>query len=99
MNIKIGKKSTINWTGEGAMRIAGNVTNLIKTKAGEVPFEREEGIEPDFIDAPGTENIGMLTNDVIENIEAYESRAKVQSVKINSITATGEIEIEVGVEI
>lgn len=91
--------TTINWGLKGNDRIAQNVLNIIRTRATEIPFLRELGINYDYLDA----NIGYLrthiTNDIIELINKYESRADVLSVEISGYDDNGNAIIQVEVEV
>ena len=91
--------TTIVWGLKGSDRIAQNVLNIIRTKATEVPFLRELGINYDYIDS-GIEYIRTyISNDIIELINKYEDRAEVISAEVIDFEDNGNAIIQVEVEV
>lgn len=91
--------NTINWGVTGEYRIAQNVHNILRTKSFEVPFLRDMGINPDYIDSTTKTIKAELLSHVTEVINAYESRATVLDVRIEACGEDGEYVIAVDVEV
>lgn len=89
----------IEWSLTGVDRIVQNVRNLLITRMGEVPFMRDLGIDPDYIDNSVSNIHNNLSNDVIELVEKYEPRATILDVRITGQDANGNIIIEVEMEV
>lgn len=89
----------LDWNATGNDRIIQNVLNIIRTKKYEVPFMRLMGINPDYIDEAISGYRADLVNDVVENINAYESRVTVLNVDISVNNPNGDIEITVELEV
>lgn len=90
---------TINWQAKGAERIAQNVLNILRTRQFEVPFMRDLGINPDFLDSePHSMTTDFVTH-VTSVIEAGEPRATVRNVKVESGDENGAYVIAVELEV
>lgn len=90
---------TINWKATGAERIVQNVQNLLRTRQFEVPFMRELGINPDFIDAAPHSIQTDFVAHVTELIEDGEPRASVLDVRIETCDGNGGYVIAVDLEV
>lgn len=91
--------TTISWGLTGNDRVAQNVLNIIRTKATEIPFLRELGISYNYIDSNVNYLRTHITNDIIELINKYESRAEILSVKIIGTDDNGNVIIQVEMEV
>lgn len=90
---------TINWNATGNERIVQNVLNILRTRQFEVPFMREFGINPDFLDsAPQSIQTDFLAH-ITELIEDGEPRASVVDVRIDTCDADGAYIIAVDLEV
>lgn len=67
-----------------AAEILQNVRTIISTRKGSVPLDREFGISWAMVDKPLPVARSQMQAQVIEAIEKYEPRAKVQSVEFNN---------------
>ena len=80
-----------------AQRIAQNVKNLLRTKKGEVPYDRKRGLDPAFLEMPiGEANKWLMAE--VDRCLGWEPRARPISARAE-LTATGETRITVTVEI
>lgn len=100
MVYKISSADTdIEWGLEGNERIVQNVLNLLRTRQGEVPFMREMGLDPDFLDNNTDYVQTNIANEVVELIEEFEPRATVTNVYIENVTADSHFDIVVELEV
>lgn len=91
--------NSINWGASGKDRIVQNALNLLRTRQFEVPFMRELGINPDFLDsAPQSIQTGFLSH-ITELIEDGEPRATVVDVRIETCDGDGAYIIAVDLEV
>lgn len=60
--------------------ILQNIRTILKTRLGTVPLARDFGISWEHLDKPYPVAKAMMTSVVIDAIEAYEPRARVESV-------------------
>lgn len=60
--------------------ILQNIRTILKTRVGSVTLDREFGVSWEHIDKPLPIAKALLTAEVIEKIELYEPRARVESV-------------------
>lgn len=97
-NISTADKS-IEWGLSGKERILQNVLNILRTRKYEVPFMREMGIDPDYIDNVISYVFSNLENDVIQLAEEYEPRASIVSVSIGGYDDNGNLIINAEVEV
>lgn len=93
------ENDTLDWNSTGDDRIIQNVLNIVRTKKYEVPYMREMGIDPDFLDDAITKNYAEIVNDVTENINTYEPRVEVVDVSLSVNDANGDVVISVEVEV
>lgn len=91
--------TNIEWGLTGEDRIVQNVLNLIRTKKFEVPFSREMGIDPEYIDSNISYAYNGLVNDIIDLVEEYESRATVTNVVIDGYDDNGNLIIKLDLEV
>ena len=91
--------NTIDWGATGEERIAQNVRNILRTRIFEVPFMRDMGINPDFIDSSVSTMKTELAAHVTEVINTYEERATVVDVRIESCDENGDYIIAVDLEV
>lgn len=90
---------SLDWGAAGSERIVQNVKNILRTKTFEVPFMRDFGINPDFIDSTTHSMKSEFINHVISVIEVNEPKAKVLDVHFDSYDANGEYIISVSLEV
>ncbi len=70
------------------MKASGNgeiktcVKNLLRIIRGEVPYERLKGMDPRIIDKPRETARPLVQQDVRWQIETYEPRAEIESIKV-----------------
>jgi phage baseplate assembly protein W len=74
--------------------IRRNIDVILSTPAGTVPFDREFGINSNFVDMPLSKSRALLTAEYIRKIRMYEPRAKVDQVNIDS-TVDGQMSVKV----
>ena len=89
----------LNWSARGTERILQNVQNLLSKIYREVAYSRDKGLDPSFIDRRPDEARALFAAQAATAIQDYEPRAKFVGVKSFSITAGGELAIEVEVEV
>lgn len=79
----ITSEDVINWNAETSEeKKANEITNLIKTRKGEIPFMRDVGISDEFIDNPITLIKPALINEITELINENTEGVNIQSVEI-----------------
>lgn len=91
--------TSIEWGLSGSEKIAQNVLNLVRTRRYEVPFMRQMGINPDYIDSPLQFIRAQLMQEITELVETYEERAKVLEVNFINTDGKGNTVFEVKVEV
>lgn len=89
----------IDWRANGNERIVQNVLNILRTKHYEIPFNRDMGINPDYIDSSLYNNKVEIIEDVKRNISIYESRANILSINVESCDSEGNLLITVEIEV
>ncbi len=99
MIINVNSNSEINWQAVGYEKIADNVANILKTRLSEVPYMRDMGINPDYMDMPISEVKGLIISDALEAISSYEPRAEVIEIDVVDTTAEGDLVIKVVIEV
>ena len=100
MIVKISNNETyLNWKATGTDRIIQNVRNILRTRKYEVPFIRDMGVNPNFIDTSIRTIQASVQEDVTTTIEKYEPRVKVLSVVVEDYDVNGHITISVEVEV
>ena len=87
------------WHAKGIDRIAQNVFNLISTFKYEVAYDRTLGLDGSFIDKPLSIAIAQVTAQIYDIVAEREPRATVKSVDFISIDDTGNLELEVVINI
>lgn len=71
----------IDFAPSGAVvEILQNVRTILKTRVGTVPLDRDFGVSWEHIDKPYPVAKALMQATIIEAIQKYEPRAKVQSV-------------------
>lgn len=66
-----------------------NVRIITTTIKGSVPYDRDFGLDPEFIDAPIVLAKELYTIEVLVNIRKYEPRANVQHVNFEQEAING----------
>ena len=89
----------INWNATGEELVKNNIINILKLRKGEVKFDGNIGINPDYIDSPLTVVKGQIMCDVLENILTYYPQCEVQSIDIDIENSTGDIVLKAVIEI
>lgn len=79
--------------------IIQNVATILATIRYSVPYDREFGINPDYLDSPNLMIRSKLIADVVAKVKKYEPRAKVISVTFNENAIDGIIKPNVKVDI
>lgn len=96
--IKVGS-GELNWAASGTERILQNVRNLLSTSYREVAYARDKGLDPSYIDRRPEEAKALFAAQAAAAIHDYEPRARFVGVKSFSVTAAGDMAVEVEVEI
>ena len=89
----------IEWGVKGTDRIVQNARNILRTRVFEVPFMRDLGISPDFIDSSHKKTRYDIFNAVKAALKAHEPRVKVLNVQVESVDDNGEFIISVELEV
>ena len=84
---------------KGTDRIIQNIKNIVNTYKYEVAYLRGFGMSPDAIDKDVDTMRGVITEDVLDNIKAYEPRATLVSVTVKEISEDGGVIAVVQIEI
>lgn len=71
--------------------IMQNVRTILTTAKGEVPLDRDFGIDVSILDGPVSAVTSRLTNKIIEAVERYEPRVRVVNVKYQGDGAEGSV--------
>lgn len=79
----------INFDIRDVEELLQNLRVLYTTAIGTVPFDREFGLNMDFLDMPMDIAKGRLTQQYIEKTREYEPRVIVQEVKFETDTGEG----------
>lgn len=80
---------TVNFNPETEVEeILQNVRTILSTVVGSVPLYRDFGMSWEHVDKPYPASIALLKVDVIEAVEKYEPRAKVESVELDESNAS-----------
>lgn len=84
--------NTLFWAPSSELEeIIQNVRTILTTRKGSVPLDREFGIDTGIIDKPTASIHGLLTVAIVETVEKYEPRVKVQSVSFDGDGEEGAI--------
>lgn len=89
----------IDWGAKDVDRIIQNARNILRTRKFEVPFLREMGLTPDYIDAPSEKIKSDIAAEVTAALNAYEDRAEVLDVFIESVDENGDYVLAVKLEV
>lgn len=82
-----------------AEEIIQNVGTILSTVRYSVPYDREFGINPDYLDESSPISRPKLLADIVAKIKKYEPRAKVISVSFEEDGAQGKLTPTVKVDI
>ena len=74
-----------------AQEVIRNVSIIITTLENTVPYDREFGLTPDFIDAPLNISKELYTVNVLMKIKKYEARANVEKVRFEADDINGKL--------
>ncbi len=100
MQLDIGNpKIIIDWEAEGAVEIYQNIRTLLAIWKGEVPFQRNMGVDINILDEPLEIAKNRLTVDYIEQIGQYEPRARVSEVHFDADVLEGKLTPRVVIEL
>lgn len=94
MTLEITGKDTneFNWHPTTELEeVIQNVRTILTTRRGSVPLDRGFGINTSLIDLPVTVIKSRLTAEVIDAVEKFEPRVRVESVKFLGDSADGVI--------
>ena len=81
--------------GSGNSNMMVCIGNILKTIRGEVPYDRLFGLDPALIDMPSKYAAVDMTEDIEWLIRTYEPRAKLDTIKLQSLVAqTGDFLIQ-----
>ena len=89
----------IDWNATGEELVKNNIINILKLRKGEVKFDGNMGIDPDYIDNPLTAVKGKIMCDILENILTYYPQCEVKSIDVDSENTTGDIILKAVIEI
>ena len=89
----------IDWNATGDELLKNNIINILKLRKGEVKFDGNIGIDPDYIDNPLTAVKGKIMCDILENILTYYPQCEVKSIDVDSEKTTGDIILRAVIEI
>ena len=93
------KNFILDWNVSGINRIAQNVFNLITTWKYEVAYDRTLGLNGSFIDKPLPIAVAQATAQIYDIVAEREPRATIKSIDFKTIDDTGNLELEVVVDI
>jgi phage baseplate assembly protein W len=85
------KIENINFAAQGVEEIYQNLKVLYTTPEGSVPFDRNFGINTDFLDEPIPIAQGRLMVEYRRKTKRYEPRASVEEVTFEHDSATGRL--------
>lgn len=80
-----------DYSGTGAEEIRRNVRTILGIYEGTMPMNRNLGIDSASMDVPIDVAQNRMTVDLIEKIEKYEPRVRVQEVGYQAEQETGEL--------
>ena len=79
---RVGQDSIgVDFAPEGVMEILQNVRTIITTRKGSVPLDRDFVLPWDAVDQPLPVAQMLMRSEVIDAIERYEPRVRVESVE------------------
>lgn len=97
--IDTGEPAAISWGVKGAERVLQNVVNLINTYTYEIAYARTVGLMREYIDKPSPQASAIAANNIRELISLREPRARVEEIKYLGISSTGNMKMQVVVDI
>lgn len=97
--IETGEKAPINWGAKGVERVLQNVVNLVNTYTYEIAYARTVGVTREYIDRPSPQAVAIAANDIRELIALREPRARIEEVNYLGVTSTGNMRMQVVVDI
>lgn len=83
--------SGLDMNAQGEVEVQQNLKMLYTTPAGTIPFDRDFGINTDFLDEPLNVAKGRIIVEYTEKTKRYEPRAKVEEVIFDAVVNTGMI--------
>lgn len=89
--------SPINWDPTEDEEVRQNVTTILKTQKGSVPFSRDLGIEQDLVDAPVSIGAAQLVSEAVRQVRKYEPRAKLTPISAEA-DADGRLSVRLKTE-
>lgn len=79
VDVDYAQTMTINFAPKSVIEeILQNVENIFRISRGEVPYQRDLGLDPDLIDLPTDSYIIRYQQDVIKQLRKFEPRVKVK---------------------
>lgn len=84
---------------KGTDRIIQNIKNIVNTYKYEVAYMRGFGMSPDAIDKDVETMRGIITEDLLDNINEYEPRATLKSITLKEISNDGGVVAVIEIEI
>ncbi len=98
--ITISSEDVINWNAESyTEKKINEISSLLKTRLGEIPFLRDKGVSDEFIDKPITLIKPALINDITAVINENVEDVTLKSVEILSGETVGDYYVKVVCEI
>lgn len=98
--ITVSSSDALNWNAESyTEKKVNEISSLLKTRLGEIPFMRDKGISDKFIDKPITLIKPALINDITAAINENVEDVTLQSVEILSGESVGDYYVKVVCEI
>lgn len=82
MTLTINSTQGIDWNATGVEQLKNNILNIIRTRLGEVPYMPTLGISPEYIDTAVTLQRAKMVADVRQQLQRWESRAKLDNLDI-----------------
>ena len=92
-------ETLIDWEATGDARIVQNVRNILRTRRYEVPFMRGMGLSADHIDTTHMQIQSEIQKDITDAINAYEERANILDVSLESVDQDGKYVVVVKMEV
>lgn len=78
VNIDFAKKRTINFAPNSIVdEVVQNVENIASLMKGEVPYQRDIGLDTNIIDQPTSKAMMLFQIDLTEQLKKFEPRARV----------------------
>ena len=73
----------------GVMEVIQNVRDILTTRKGTQPLDRDFGIALDFLDSPVVKTRGMAEQDCFMALRKYEPRAILKEIRWNTDLTSG----------